>query len=186
MTSDKGKPLLDSVAFIVEKTFGESSRAVFTELVRIGREVQDEELAALCKIHVNEVRRILYRLSEHGFVSFRRIRDRDTGYYVYFWRANTEFLTQAIIARKKAVTEKLLERLRYEESYTYACTSCGDAGERYTFDEALSNDFKCPRCGSVMSPVENSHTLARMREVIERIGKSVEEDERRLYNSRSR
>lgn len=173
---------MEAIMEIVKSTFGETSRMVFEVLVRVNREVQDEELASMCGIHVNEVRRLLYKLSEHGFVTSRRIRDRETGYYIYFWRANTEYLPQILISRKKRVLNKLIERLRYEETYVFLCGGCRDEGERFSFDEALSNDFKCPRCGSPLVQIDNAGVIRRLREIIDSIRASVERDEKSLYN----
>jgi transcription initiation factor TFIIE subunit alpha len=173
---------MEAIMEIVRSTFGETSREVFEMLVRINREVQDEELASMCGMHVNEVRRILYRLSEHGFVTSRRIRDRETGYYIYFWRANTEYLPQILISRKKRALSKLVERLRYEETYVFLCGGCRDERERFSFDDALSNDFKCPRCGSPLIQIDNASVIRRLREIIDAIKTSVERDEKSLYN----
>lgn len=173
---------MEAIMSIIRSTFGESSKTVFETLLKMGKEVQDEDIAMHTKLHVNEVRRILYKLSEHGFVTSRRVRDRETGYYIYFWRANTEYLSQILISRKKTVLNKLLERLRYEETYVFQCSACGGEKERFSFDEAMGSDFKCPRCGSQLVPVDNAVIVKRLREFIERLKRSVEADEKRLYN----
>ncbi len=167
---------------IIKNTFGDASKTVFETLVRIGKEIQDEDLALQSGLHVNEVRRILYKLSEHGFVTSRRVRDRETGYYIYFWRANIEYLPQILISRKKRTINKLAERLRYEEIYVFQCGSCSGEKERFSFDDAVANDFKCPKCGSQLEPVNNIFTVERLRELIEKLRRSVEEDEKRLYS----
>jgi len=173
---------LEGVMEIVRSTFGEASKAVFETLLKANREVQDEELASMSGLHVNEVRRILYKLSEHGFVTSRRVRDRETGYYIYFWRANTEYLPQILISRKKLVLNKLIARLRYEETYVFVCQGCRGEGERYSFDDALSNDFKCPHCGAPLSPIDNTEIVKRLRDMINAIREGLERDEKRLYN----
>lgn len=173
---------MDAIMSIIKSTFGETSKTVFETLLRVGREVQDEDLALQAGLHVNEVRRILYKLSEHGFVTSRRVRDRETGYYIYFWRANTEYLPQILISRKKIVLSKLMERLRYEEIYVFQCGSCSGERERFSFDDAMASDFKCPRCGSQLEPVNNAAALKRLRELIEMLKRSVEADEKRLYS----
>ncbi len=180
-TGDSTGIKLNAVMEIVRSTFGESSRQVFEILLRVNREVQDEEIASMSGLHVNEVRRILYKLAEHGFVTSRRIRDRETGYYVYFWRANIEYLPQILIARKKLVMNKLFSRLRYEETYVFTCPECKNS-ERFSFDDALSNDFKCPHCDAPLSPIDNSLIIKRLKELIELIRSGVERDEKRLYS----
>jgi transcription initiation factor TFIIE subunit alpha len=176
---------LERIMEIVKNTFGETSRTVFEALIRINGEAQDEEIASISGLHVNEVRRILYKLAEHGFVTSRRIRDRETGYYIYFWRANSEYLPQVLISRKKLVMNKLVTRLRYEETYIFTCPGCRGGDERFSFDDALSNDFKCPNCGAPLVPIDNTAIVKRLKEIIEFIKASVERDEKRLY-SRSR
>ena len=173
---------MEAIMSIIKSTFGETSKLVFETLLKIGREVQDEDLAMHSGLHVSEVRRILYKLSEHGFVTSRRVRDRETGYYIYFWRANTEYLPQILISRKKTVLNKLSERLKYEETYIFQCSSCGGERERFSFDDAMLSDFKCPRCGAQLEPVNNATTVKSLRELVERLRRSVEADEKRLYN----
>ncbi|GAY25652.1 hypothetical protein ATG_08550 [Desulfurococcaceae archaeon AG1] len=173
---------MEAIMGIIKNTFGETSKLVFETLLKIGREVQDEDLAMHAGLHVSEVRRILYKLSEHGFVTSRRVRDRETGYYIYFWRANTEYLPQILISRKKTVLNKLMERLKYEETYIFQCSSCSSEKERFSFDDAMINDFKCPRCGAQLEPVNNAVTVKSLRELVERLRRSVEADEKRLYN----
>lgn len=172
---------MEAIMSIIKSTFGDTSKIVFETLVKIGKEIQDEDLALQSGLHVNEVRRILYKLSEHGFVTSRRVRDRETGYYIYFWRANIEYLPQILISRKKMVINKLTERLRYEEAYVFQCSLCSGEKERFSFDDAMTSDFKCPKCGSQLEPVNNTLTVKRLKELIERLRRSVEDDEKRLY-----
>lgn len=176
---------IDAIMSIIKSTFGDASKTVFETLLKIGKEVQDEDLAMQAGLHVNEVRRILYKLSEHGFVTSRRVRDRETGYYIYFWRANMEYLPQILISRKKMVLNKLQERLRYEEAYMFQCSSCSGERERFSFDDAAASDFKCPRCSAPLEPINNAAMVRRLRELIEELRRSVEADEKRLYNRSS-
>ena len=72
---------------------------------------------------------------------------------------------------------KLRERLRYEETNTfYICPNCGI---RFTFDEALENGFRCPRCGTSLEYFDNSKIVEFLRRKIAELEKIVYSEEKR-------
>ncbi|ASJ10530.1 transcription factor [Thermococcus sp. P6] len=119
------------------------------------RDVTDEELAEATGIRVNTVRKVLYMLYDQGLAEFKRIRDKETGWYYYYWRLEVKRLPEIIRARKMAELKKLREMLREETENTYY--HCGTPGHpKLTFDEAMEYEFQCPICGRMLMQYDNT------------------------------
>ncbi len=159
------------VAKLIELMFNEKAAKIFEYIYKRFDEVQDEEIARELGLKLNEVRRTLYALSEQGFVSYRRVRDKNTGWYTYYWRVRKDEILSLIQARKKVVLSKLKLRLQAEESNTFY--ECPADGTRYTFDEALENEFRCPRCGSQLVYVDNSSIIQVLKKYINLLEKEL-------------
>ena len=163
------KELMD----LIEALAGREAKEVFNYLLEQGKELTDEEISRSTGIRVNAVRKALYSLSELGLISYRRIRDRNTGWYVYYWRINLENIDSILLTRKKEILKKLRERLEYEKGNTFFI--CENEGIRYTFDEAFEYDFRCPRCGGNLVHVDNNEVV----EILEKRIKMLEEELKR-------
>ncbi len=166
-------PTVDELLSLIESMIGPTARKVFKYLMETGEETSDEAIANALELKVNDVRRALYSLSEYGFVSYRRVRDKNSGWYIYYWRINVEDINSILLVRKREILRKLKERLEYEESNSFYY--CPIDGTRYTFEEAFENGFTCPRCGAELVFIDNDrikHVLA------SRIRKLQEELER--------
>ena len=50
------------------------------------KHVNEFIIAKKLNITVNQVRNLLYKLSDHGIVSYIRKKDKRKGWYTYFWR----------------------------------------------------------------------------------------------------
>jgi len=158
---------------MIERMYGPEARRVLEYLLEKNREVKDEEIAEETGLRINTVRRALYLLLEHSLVMYRRVRDRNSGWYIYYWQVNVDQINAILYARKKMVLEKLKARLRYEESNEFYV--CPNDGSRYTFDEAVDNDFRCPRCGAMLDYEDNS----RYKEVLRKRIAIIEEELKR-------
>jgi len=160
----------------VKLMVGEQAAKIFAELYKIGEEVNDEEIAKRLGLKLNVVRKQLYLLSEQGLVSYRRTKGKNGEWYTYYWRIERDRLLGIIRSRKMITLNKLRERLRYEETNTfYICPNCG---VRFTFDEALENGFRCPRCGMSLEYFDNSRIVEFLRRKIAELEKIVYSEEK--------
>ena len=74
-----------------DKTIGELDDSTSTDILSIlngTEEVTDEQLAEKSGMRLNVVRKILYKLYDNRLASYRRVRDKNTGWFVYFWKLN--------------------------------------------------------------------------------------------------
>ena len=149
---------------------GEDVIDVLSFLLDNKTELTDEEMANKLNVKVNEVRKKLYALAEHGLVSYRRTRDKETGWYVYYWKANVDQINELLLSRKREILNKLKARLEYETNNEFYI--CPEDKTKYTFEEAFENEFKCPKCGVQLVYYDS----AKMREFLERKIKEIEEE----------
>ncbi len=128
-------------------------------------EITDEELASKFNIRLNDIRKILYKLYENNLASFRRLRDKSTGWYIFFWKLEPENIIHLIRNKNRLVLQVLQTRLEYEQDHVfYRCpNNCGAC----TFEDAMEIGFKCSKCGSPLTNAPNKDTIEILEKKIE-------------------
>ncbi|UCD02093.1 MAG: transcription factor [Promethearchaeota archaeon] len=107
-------------------------------------------------LKLNTVRKTLYKLYSEKLAQFRRIRDKSTGWFIYYWWHEFDLLEEILLEKKKLIESKLRDRLQFEESnYFFICKNCQDSNIKYNFDEAFELNFRCSDCGSPLEAQEN-------------------------------
>ncbi|MGV9199184.1 MAG: transcription factor [Promethearchaeia archaeon] len=128
-------------------------------------EPDDEEILKL-----NTVRKTLYKLYGENLAQFRRIRDKSTGWFIYYWWHEFDLLEEILFDKKKLVLRKLRDRLLSEENnYFFVCEECkkdNPAVQKYKFEEAFELQFKCPECGSKLGAEDNEDIIQFLKEQI--------------------
>lgn len=109
------------------------------------------------RIALKMVRKSLYRLNERSLARYRRVRDKETGYFVYYWSPIWERIRDLIISRRKLSLKKLRQRLDYEQrNLLYVCD---EAHTPVTFSDAFELGFICTTCGKELSQKDNTETI---------------------------
>jgi len=148
---------------ILIRIAGEHGYEVASALV--GNEMTDEELAKRTGIRVNLVRKILYDLYDNRVVGYRRIRDENSGWYIYYWRIEPERALEFFDNNKRLLLQKLQERLEQERNPMFFI--CASGCSKLPFDLAAENDFKCPKCEGELKPFDNSDIVTALERQIE-------------------
>lgn len=169
--------LKDLIKFINEYV-GNSGGAVFEVLAQSDKGILDVDIMKKTGLDEQEVRRVLYELQALGIASYRRDRSPEDGRFLYYWFIDSGRLNQILIQRKKAVVNKLKERLEYESKNTFF--TCPRDGTRLTFDEALENDFKCPKCEGELVAEDNSGVKEFLRSMIAKLEEEIANEERKI------
>ncbi len=149
---------------ILNRVAGDHGSEVI-EVLLDKEETTDEEIANETGIRLNLVRKILYDLYDNRVVDYRRTRDDSTGWYSYYWHVEPERALELISENKRALLDKLKERLEHERNTLFF--TCGDDCPRVEFGEALEMNFECPRCGGKMSEFDNSGIVKSLENQIE-------------------
>lgn len=113
---------------------------------------EEEEILKL-----NTVRKTLYKLYGEKLAQFRRIRDKSSGWFIYYWWHEFYRLEEILINKRKLVESKLRDRLQFEETnYFFVCESCEkDQNIKYKFEEAFDMNFRCPNCSGKLIAQDN-------------------------------
>ncbi len=118
------------------------------------------------------MRKTLYKLYSEKLAQFRRIRDKSTGWFIYYWWHEFDLLEEILIEKKKFVEGKLRERLSFEEkNYFFFCKTCQNINVKYNFDEAFELNFRCPDCGNPLEAQDNKKIIDFLRSRIAMIQK---------------
>lgn len=129
-------------------------------------ETTDEEIANQTGMRLNAVRKILYKLYDLHLASYRRTRDKQTGWFVYYWILEPDRIHDLLREKKRKVLVRLQQRLTYEiENTFYHCNHNGCP--RHTFEEAMANAFKCPVCNNQLVHVENDAVIGLLKKQIQ-------------------
>ncbi|PIO07911.1 hypothetical protein COU59_02545 [Candidatus Pacearchaeota archaeon CG10_big_fil_rev_8_21_14_0_10_34_12] len=125
------------------------------------KHVNEFIIAKKLDITVNQVRNILYKLSDFGVVSFIRKKDKRKGWYTYFWRIeplkSLEVLKELFEVKIAQVNNQISQR---EKDVFYICERCNIEMNE---ENSLLNDFTCPECGGIFIIRDNSKLLKEMK-----------------------
>ena len=118
-------------------------------------------------LKLNTVRKALYKLYSGKLAQFRRIRDKSTGWFIYYWWHEFDLFDEIINDKKRLVETKLRERLKFEETnYFFVCKNCQDSTLKYNFDSAFELNFKCPDCSGPLESQDNQEEIQFLKEKI--------------------
>ena len=148
---------------VIEEVFGREVIPV-TKLLSKHEEISEIKLADNLNIEVNEARRSLYKLYQENIVSFKKKKDIEHGWYTYYWSFNYQRISALLKKTMDLRLQSLNNRLCAEkETQYYACCL------RMDISTAMSYNFKCPECGSVMQLEDNNHKITTIKENIKNI-----------------
>jgi transcription initiation factor TFIIE subunit alpha len=177
-------PLLRSLLYIIG---GDVAIEIGIELIEsVNEDITDEDITENIKeriekegrevdfepddneiLKLNTVRKTLYKLYSEKFAQFRRIRDKSTGWFIYYWWHEFGLLEEILSEKKRLVERKLRERLQYEEeNYFFICENCAENKVKYVFEEAFDLNFRCPDCGGQLKSQENKNVINFLKERI--------------------
>ncbi len=129
---------------IVTEICGDEATIV-VNFLQPDKEITDDSIGEKTGLKINAIRRILYKLYENHLASYRRVRDKDTGWFIYYWKLNPTQVSNLVQHKRELVLKKLEERLEYEKSRVfYRCDN--EDCPRYTFEEAMELSFQCAIC----------------------------------------
>lgn len=130
-------------------------------------DLNEDEGQKISRIALKEVRKSLYKLNERSLARYRRVRDKETGYFVYYWSPIFERILDLIINRRKQSLKKLGQRLDYEQrNLLYVC----DEGHTpVTFSDAFELGFICTTCGKELSQKDNTETIQFLEQKIKKL-----------------
>jgi transcription initiation factor TFIIE subunit alpha len=162
----------DLFRLVVEEIAGKEGVDVATVLVNAD-ETTDEEIATKTDLKLNVVRRILYKLHDNHLASYRRIRDTNTGWFLYYWRIDPK-KAQSLVNRKKRMVLNLLEQRLQHESNNDLYTCMNRDSSPVPFEEAMNLSFRCPTCNKPLEYVDNKRDVDFLKRRVEELKADLE------------
>lgn len=114
---------------------------------------------------VSQIRSILYDLKARNLIDYNRKKDKEKGWYLYYWRVLPENFETVYMNDKKAKLELFKERLEQEENNTFYL--CPQFCKRVSFDEALEENFTCSVCNSLLNEENKTRKVQMLKRNIE-------------------
>ena len=152
--------------------FGEEAVQLI-QILSEQEETTDDEIILKTGMKLNNLRKLLYKLFEQNLISYRRVRDKDAGWFKYYWRINRTGLIILLNGKKKKILIKLKDRLKYESANMFfICPTCE---VRYTFEGAVETNFHCPTCVGKLESVNNQDIICVLKEKIEELERNINE-----------
>ncbi|AGE70607.1 transcription factor TFIIE, subunit alpha [Sulfolobus acidocaldarius] len=162
---------------LAKELVGDEALGLLKYLIGKKSEITDEEIAKELNTKPNEVRKYLYLLSDHGLVTYRKTKDKDSNLYIYYWKVNVNQINEILLSRKRLILEKL--RNRYEQEKDGLFYFCPQDNIKYSFDDAIENEFKCLKCGTSLSQYDSEKARSFLEQKIKQIEEEINKEIRR-------
>ncbi|MBS1267088.1 MAG: Transcription factor E [Candidatus Woesearchaeota archaeon] len=138
---------IKQIKYVIKKTVGEEVLDLVSFL-RKKDSVSEFKIAEHINQEINSTRSLLYKLHKQDLVSSIKKRDKETGWYVYYWSFKKNRVNQLINSIKEKEIELLENKLNKENNTIHF--KCESGCIRIDFDSATNFNFRCPECGLVM------------------------------------
>lgn len=154
---------------ILTNILGEEGLPLVQEL--LGKEnISEFDLASKIKEDIKRVRKMLYILYNHNLVEFTRKKDKQKGWYIYYWTLLPESIRFSYFKTKRDLLERLKSLLDKESKELFF--GCPNKCVRLNFDQAMDFEFHCPECGELINQEDGKEKIAHLQK---RIAETEEE-----------
>jgi len=165
-----GKMLKDFLKEVVIDVVGKQAEEI-VDLINVPKHVNEFIIAKKMDLTVNQVRNILYKLSDKGVVSYIRKKDKRKGWYTYFWKFEIlralEFLREILKKKIYSINHQVDSR---EKKVFYICKTCN---VELTEEHALVYNFTCNECGNIFEVQDNSKLIKDMKKNLLKLEKEL-------------
>ncbi len=151
------KKFLEEIVVIIAGKQAEE----MVDLLSTPKYINEFLVAKKLEITVNQVRNMLYKLSDHGLVSHIRKKDKKKGWYTYFWKI--EILKSLELLRdifKKNMIQREHQIKNREANVFYVCKMCN---VEFNEENALLQNFTCNECGNIFEIKDNAKLLRELK-----------------------
>ena len=139
--------------------------------------VSEFDLAKDTKLDIKVVRKMLYLLYNNNLVSFNRKKDKEKGWYIYYWTLIPDNVRFIYFKRKREQLIRLNEKLEAEEKELFFI--CPKECVRLTFDQGMDFEFHCPECGELLNQDEsNIKNISKINNRIKQLEDDLNEEKR--------
>lgn len=145
--------------------------------------VSEFDLAIKLKLDIKVIRRLLYSLYNHNVISFTRKKDKQKGWYIYYWTLEPESIRFSYFKFKRDMLARLEAKLAEEQEDVFFISP--DGSVRLNFDEATKFDFHCPETGQLLQQDDNTKRVELIKRQIISTSKELEQLQKERDKRRS-
>jgi len=142
-------------------------------LLKDKENISEFDLAEELKLSINQVRSLLYRLNLHNLVYSNRKKDKEKGWYIYYWTFNFRHARDLLINKKQEELRYLKEELEKERQHRYFI--CMNDGIRMDLNEALEHNYKCPECDRILKQEDSIKKISEIESRMHKLNQDLEE-----------
>ncbi|MCL7475019.1 MAG: transcription factor [Methanosarcinales archaeon] len=158
---------LDNIAIrgLLSNLVGEEGMNVVLKMPE--GEVTDEDVSIVTEVPLNIVRRTLYILFENRLATYRRERNKDSGWLTYLWKIDMSGINELLENETQKLLNNLKVKLEFEdENMFYICVNnCG----RFVFNIVAETEYLCPSCGEEVIFEDNEKVKQSLRKRIQEL-----------------
>ena len=141
------------------------------DLLDTKKHINEFIIAKKLDLTINQTRNILYKISDHGLVSYIRKKDKKKGWYTYFWKIeilkSLEFMKNDLLKKIDQLEHKIKSR---ETKRFYICERCN---LELSEENALLYNFTCNECGDILALKDNTKFVREMKKSLEKLKKDL-------------
>ncbi len=170
---------------IIKEILGEEGLPLVRELY--GKEnVSEFDLSSRTKKDIKIIRRMLYNLYNQNVVGFTRKKDKEKGWYIYYWTLLSDNLRFYFYKKKRERQQSLREQLQQEHKELFFV--CPVKCVRLNFDQAMDFEFHCPECGKLTVQDSSFERIQAIEKEMQEIGEELKQadNEERLQRRKTR
>ena len=132
---------------VIIQVLGENGLKL-VQIIKDKENVSEFEIAKKLKKDIKVVRKMLYLLYNHNLVSFTRKKDKQKGWYIYYWTLVIESVRFVYLKKRREQLVLLIEELNRETNRVFF--QCPQECARLDFDDSMEFEFRCPECGKLL------------------------------------
>jgi transcription initiation factor TFIIE subunit alpha len=147
----------------------------------VGKEnVSEFDLAKRAKKDIKVIRKMLYILYNHNLVGFTRKKDKQKGWYIYYWTLLPDSIRFSYFKMKRDLLERLKNLLDIEKKELFFV--CPHSCVRLNFDQSIDFEFHCPECGELITQDDTEQKIKELEKKIIETEKELNKlnDQRKL------
>ena len=156
---------------ILTGILGQEGLTLIQELV--GKEnISEFDLAKTIKKDIKVVRKMLYLLYNYNLVGFTRKKDKQKGWYIYYWTLLPESVKFNYYKMKKELMERYQQQLDDEKGELFFV--CPNDCVRLNFDQAMEFEFHCPECGELINQDEGEKQRDTLQKKVDKLKEELD------------
>ncbi|MBI2668795.1 hypothetical protein HYX14_03050 [Candidatus Woesearchaeota archaeon] len=146
---------------------------LLTKEMKDRENVSEFDFSSKLKKDIKIIRKMLYLLYNNNLVDFTRKKDKEKGWYIYYWTLLPERIRYLYLRNKREQLARLQEKLATEQKELFF--ACPSKCVRLNFDQGMEFEFHCPECGELVSHIDREEAIRPLQQKIDEIEAELKE-----------